>query len=134
MSRGRFLFFVVVFLVGCASSPTKSEVSFPQVDGQVLEYTIVQKGEIQVATLYLVGQGGTYDYALQYESPAEGVAMLFTVSSDQVKMVRRLVLPQGKALLKFNANADWVENAEHLKLELALKGSTKKTVITFEGR
>ncbi len=104
------------------------------IDGQALEYQLVQKGEVQVSGLYLVGQGGTYDYALQYESPAEGVAMLFTVSSDQIKMVRRIVLPAGKGVLKFNANSDWVENAEMLKLELSLKGSTKKTVILFEGR
>lgn len=135
MFRKAFLFSCVVLVTGClSSSPTKSEEMTEVIDGQALEYQLVQKGEVQVSGLYLVGQGGTYDYALQYESPAEGVAMLFTVSSDQIKMVRRIVLPAGKGVLKFNANSDWVENAEMLKLELSLKGSTKKTVILFEGR
>ncbi|MFN4216795.1 MAG: hypothetical protein ACK4HQ_05295 [Brevinematales bacterium] len=133
MFRKSLMFCFVVVMAGClSSSPTKNEEVF--VDGQQLEYQLVQTGEVMVAGLYLVGQGGTYDYALVYESIREGVAMLFTVSGDQIRMVRRIVLPAGKGILNFNANADWVENADSLKLELSLKGSTKKTVIAFEGR
>ncbi|MFN3659972.1 MAG: hypothetical protein ACK4TN_01900 [Brevinematales bacterium] len=133
MFRKSLMFLFVWVMVGClSSSPTKNEEVF--VDGEQLKYELVQAGEVVVRGLYLVGQGGTYDYALVYESIREGVAMFFTLSDDQLKMVRRIVLPAGKGILHFNANADWVENAEGLRLELVLKGSTKKTVIAFEGR
>lgn len=132
-----FFLFVVIFLLtsSCSSSAsTKADVSQGVVDGDALEYEIVQQGEVKVSGLYLVGQGGTYDYALVYEASSEGVGMLFTIADDKVKMVRRIMLPPGKGIVKFNANSDWVENSDGLKLELSLKGSSKKTVINFEGR
>ncbi len=133
----KFSFLILVAVMsGCLSSaPTKSEASATtSVDGQELSYRISQKGDITVEGLYLVGQGGTYDYALQYEAPGEGVAMLFVIANDEAKMVRRITVPKGKGILNFNANSDWVEGAEEMKLELSVKGSSKKTILLFEGR
>ncbi|URA11192.1 hypothetical protein [Thermospira aquatica] len=127
---------LVILISGCLSSaPTKSEASFSaSIDGQELSYRLSQQGDITVGGLYLVGQGGTYDYALQYDAPKEGVAMLYVIANDEAKMVRRITIPQGKGVLNFNANSDWVENAEEMKLELSMKGSSKKTILLFEGR
>ena len=131
----KFIMFISILLItGClSSSPTRSEET-PTIDGQELSYEILQKGDIAVAKLYLVGQGGTYDYALLYESSEEGIAMLFMIKDNQAKMVRRITISKGKNILKFTANNDWVEGSEGLKLELSVKGSSRKTIISFEGR
>lgn len=134
MFRRVFFLVFVVMGSGCLSAPVRTENTSSAMEGHRLEYELVQQGDVKVFGLYLVGTGGTYDYALQYESPGDAVAMLFVIRDEQSKMVRRVTVPSGKGVLNFNANSDWVEGSESLKLEVSLKGSSKKTIMKFEGR
>jgi len=133
MVRKMFFLAMMAAMVGCASQ-AKSEGVPQTLEGDVLTYEVTQQGSVKVYGLSLVSQGGTYDYALAYESPDDGLAMLFTLQDDEAKMVRRMTLARGRGVLHFNANSDWVDNARGLKLELTVKGSTKKTILTFEGK